>query len=70
MKLKLCTHMDSGLSYHVYQNQGQGPEPLGVTFLDRFYNLQLMNIFYHTFLKKCKGNKVETWYTHGQWVDV
>ena len=23
-----------------------------------------------TFLKNCKGNKIETWYTHGQWVDV
>ena len=28
--------------YCVYQNQGQGPLTLGVTSLDRFYNLLLM----------------------------
>ena len=55
--------------YHVYQNQGQGPITLRVTSLDMFYNLPFMKIF-HTFLKNCKGYKVETWYTHGQWVDV
>ena len=35
LKLKLGTHMDSGLLYHIYQNQGQGPITLGVTPLDR-----------------------------------
>ena len=40
------------------------------TSLDRFYNLPLMKNFHHTFLKYFKCNKVETWYTHGQWVDV
>ena len=29
-----------------------------------------MKSFLHTFLKKSKGYKVETWYKHGQWVDV
>ena len=26
--------------------------------------------FHHTFLRNCGTYKVETWYTHGQWVDV
>ena len=63
VKFKLDTHMDSGLMmYCVYQNQSQGPITLGVTSLDRFYNLPLMKNFHHTFLKNCKGFKVETWY--------
>ena len=70
VKLKLGTHMDNGLMFGVYQNQGQGHITLGVTSLDMFYNLPLMKNFCHTFLKNCKGYKVETWYTHGQWVDV
>ena len=56
--------------YHMYQNQGQGPITLRVTSLHRFYNLPLMKNFRHTLLKNCKGNKVETCYTHGQWADV
>ena len=70
VKLKLGTHMDNGLMYHVYHNQGQGPINLGVTSLHRFYNLPLIKNFRHTFLKNFKAYKVETWYTHGQWVDV
>ena len=42
--LKLDTYMDNGLMYYVYQNQGQKLITLGVTSLDRFYNLPLMNI--------------------------
>ena len=42
--------MESGLMYHVYQNQGQGP----ITPLDRFYNLPLMKNFQLAFLKNCK----------------
>ena len=68
LKLKLGTHMNSGLLYYAYQNQGQGPITLGVTSLDRFYKYPLMKIFCHTLLKNC--NKVETWYTHGEKVDV
>ena len=60
IKLKLSTHMDNGLVYDVYQNQGQGHMTLGVTSLDRFYNLPLIKSFYHTFLRNCKGYKVET----------
>ena len=70
LKLKLGTHIYSGLLYHIYQNQGQGPITLGVTFLDRLYNLPLMKKFFPTFLKNYKVNKVETWYIQGQWVDV
>ena len=43
----------------VYRNQGQGSVTLGVTSLDRFYNLLLMKSFRHTFLKNCKGYKVK-----------
>ena len=56
--------------YYVYQNQGQGHVTLGVTYLDRFYNLPLMKNFHHTFLKNYQGYKNETWYTHGQWIDA
>ena len=69
VKLKLGTHMDTGLMYRVYQNQGQGPITR-VTSLDRFYNLPFTKNFGHTFPKNCKGYKVETWYTNGQWADV
>ena len=56
--------------YHVYQNQGEGPITLRVTFLDRFYNLPFLKSFRHTFLKNCKGYKVETRYKHRQGADV
>ena len=45
VKFKLGTHMESGLMYRVYQNQGQGHITLRVPFLDRVYNLPLMKIF-------------------------
>ena len=38
-KLKLGTHMESGLMYCVYQNQGLWPITFGVKSLGRFYNL-------------------------------
>ena len=65
VKLKLGTHMENGLMYRVYQNQGQEFIILRVTSLDKFYNLPLMKNFCHIFLKNCKGYKIETWYTHG-----
>ena len=65
VKLKLGTHMDSGLVYRVYQNQGQGPITLWANPLIGFRISLLMKYFCHTFLKNCKGYKVETWYTHG-----
>ena len=53
VKMKLSTHMDNGLMYRVYQNQGQGSITLGVTSLYRFYNLLLMKKMSH-FPKNCK----------------
>ena len=70
VKLKLGTLMDSGLMYCVYQNQGQGPITLELHPLIDLRILPLMKQFCHTFLKNCKGYKVETWYTHGQWADI
>ena len=69
LKLKLGTHMDSRRLYCLNQN------PKGIYFLELypligFTILPLMKIFCHTFLNCCKGYKVETWYTHGQWADV
>ena len=61
--LKLDTHMDNWLMYSVYQNQGQG-----LHLLIGFTILPLMKNFCHTFLKNCKGYKVETWYKHGQYI--
>ena len=41
-KLKPGTHMESGLMYHVYWTQGQGPITHGVKSLDRFYVSMLL----------------------------
>ena len=65
-KLKIGMHLDNGLMYCVYENQGQRPITLGVTSHDRFYSLPFMKHFGHTLLKNCKGYKVKTWYTYGQ----
>ena len=70
VKVKLSTHMENGLMCRVYLNQGQRPICLGVTWLERFYNLPLMKKISSHLSQELKGNKVETWYTHGQWVDV
>ena len=32
--------------------------------------LSKIRIFRHTFLGNCEAEKIETWYTHGQWADV
>ena len=69
VKLKLGTHMDNGLMYSFYQNQGQGPITLGVTSFGRFYNLRNEN-FHYRFLRNYKSCKSETWSTHGQWADI
>ena len=63
VKLKLGTHMDIGLMYLVYQNQGlyrfELHPLIGVTILP------LIKKNYHTFLKNFKGyrvgNLVHTW---------
>ena len=58
-KLKLGIHMSNGLMYHVYLNQGQGPITLGVTSLDRFYNILLMKIFITDFSGTMKVVKLQ-----------
>ena len=64
-KLKLGTHMDSRLMYHVYLNQA------GVYLFLYFFIFLLTNsktlIFVTLF---CEFYKVVTWYTHGQRVDL
>ena len=74
------THMDNGLMYCVYQNQGQGPitfelNPVvgfksAINEVDRFNNLLSMKNFRYRFLINYESCKVEIWYTHGQWVVV
>ena len=50
VKLKLGTHMDGELKYHVYQNQSSGPIARIVTSLDRFFfNLPLIEKFLSLF---------------------
>ena len=66
-KLKLGTHMDSGLMCRVYLNQGQGPITFGVKSQD---SLPSMKDFHYRFLRNYESCNVETRYTHGQWVDV
>ena len=49
VKLKLGTHMDSGMMYSVYLNQGQVSMTLRVASLDRLNNLPLLKNFRNTF---------------------
>ena len=66
-KLKLGLHMDSKLMYHVFLNQAAGVN-LFLYFFN-FLSLKFQNIkFFITLF--CKAYKVETWYTHGQRVDL
>ena len=73
-KLKLCINMDNGWMYGAYCNRGQGPITLRVMFLSRFSHLCIylssMKNFRNTFLGNYESQKAETWYEHGQWVDV
>ena len=68
--LFLGTHMDSGQMYCVYQTQVAAAY-LSLYFFS-FLSLYFSNIknFCCTFLRNCEAYKVETWYTHGDWVDV
>ena len=52
--------MDFGLLHRVYQNQGQGPITLGVTSLDRFYNLPLMKTFVALFSRTVGVTNMES----------
>ena len=64
--------MDSGLLCCIVYTRIRARESINfeVTSLDRFYQFPFMKIFCHTFFKNCKSNKVETWDTHGEGVDV
>ena len=62
VKLKLGTHMDSGLLYRINQYQGQGPiifGVIGITSLDRFYKFLLMKNCCRIFLKNCKATMLK-----------
>ena len=65
LKLKLGTHMDSGLLYRVYQNQGKRSITLGVTSLDRFYKFPLMKYFVALFSRAVRATKLKP-DTHGE----
>ena len=69
-RLKLGTHVDSGQMYRVYRNQAAAAYLYLYFFI--FLSLKFSNIkiFRHTFLRNCEAQKVETWYTRGQWADV
>ena len=67
MKLKLGPYMDSRLMYHVYLNH-----TVGVYIFLYFFNFlspKFQNIKFFVTLF-CEAYKVETWYTHGQRVDL
>ena len=64
-KLKLGPHMDSRLMYHVYLDQAAGVY-LFLYFFN-FLSLKFQNI---KFLLPFSVKPTETWYTHGQRVDL
>ena len=66
-KLKLGSHMDSRLVYHVYLNQAAGAYLFFYFF--NFLSLKFPNIKFFVILF-CEAYKVENWYTYGQWVDL
>ena len=66
-KLKLGPHMDSRLMYHVYLNQAAGVYLF--LYFCNFLSLKFQNIKFFVTLS-CEAYKVETWYTHGQRVNL
>ena len=56
--------------YREYRSQGQGPITLGVTSLDKLYNLPFMKNFRYRFLRNYESCKVEIKYAHGKYPDV
>ena len=68
--------MDNGRMHGAYRSRGQGRITQRVMFLSRFSHLcismylLLMKNFRNTFLGNYESQKAETWYKHGQWVDV
>ena len=75
-KLKLVINMDNGWMHHAYRRRDQGPITHRVMLRIRFSHLciymylPLMKNFCNTFLRNYESRKAETWYKHGQWVDV
>ena len=70
-RLKLGTHVDSGQMYRVYT--GIGLLLLICPFISSFFflsNFQTLKFFVTRFSQTVRPIRVETWYTHGQWVDV
>ena len=69
-RLKLSIHVNSGQMYSVYLDQVAAA--YSSLFFFSFLSLQFSNIknFCRTFLRNCEAYKVDTWYTHGQWVYV
>ena len=71
-KLKFGINMDNGWMHGAYGSWGLGPITQRVMFLSRFSHLCCY--MYLSLMKNFLGNyesqKAETWYKHGQWVDV
>ena len=69
-RLTLSTHVNSGQMYCVYQNRAAAA--YWSLYFFSYLSLQFSSIkkFCHTFLRNCEAYKVDTWYTHGQWVAV
>ena len=62
--------MYSGQMYHVYQNQASAAYSSLYFFI--FFPLQFSTLKYFVtlFSGNCEAQKIETWYTRGQWADV
>ena len=67
--LKLGTHVDNGWMYRVYRNQAAAAHS-SLYFFIFLSNFQKLKKNCRHFLRNCEDYKVETWYTHGQWVGV
>ena len=65
--MKLGPHMDSRLMYHVYLNQAAGFIYSFISSIFFLLNSKTLNFSVTLF---CEAYKVETWYTHGQRVDL
>ena len=68
-RLTLGTQVDSGQMYRVPES---GCCCLFVPLFLHFSFSPIFNIeiFHHTFLRNCVAQKIDTWYTRGQWADV
>ena len=67
-RLKLGTHMNSGWMYCIYQKVPGCYWLFVPLFLHFSFKFSSIKDFRHTFLRNCEAYKVETWYTHEQWM--